>query len=251
MNNHNFHANNYNRVLIDLGNTACKVAFAKERELGPLFSADGSAPLSFLQEIIKNEVFDIIVFSSVQRYDPELVDYLKVHAQKLIVVDGDTPTVLHIDYLTSDRLGADLLAAGVGAITQFPGEDLLVIDFGTAITYESISKKGWLLGVNISPGMLIRFKALHQFTHALPFIKVEEEEIIPDYGIDTRGAITAGVVQGIVHELEGYIAKNQGNKIILTGGDAVFFAEKLKTPIFVDCKLTITGLAEIAQSYAK
>jgi len=251
MKSNNCNANNYNRVLIDLGNTACKVAFAKEKEIGPLYSSDGSAPLAFLQELIKNEVYDIIVFSSVQKYEPELVAFLRARSHKLVVVDGDTPTKLQIDYTTSDRIGADLLAAGVGAITQFPGEELLVIDFGTAITYESINKEGWLLGVNISPGMQIRLKALHQFTDALPLINVDKEEEIPDYGIDTRGAMIAGVVKGIVHEIEGYITENKNKKIILAGGDAIFFAKKLKTPIFVDCKLIIKGLAEIAQSYAE
>jgi len=247
----NDYANNYNRVLIDLGNTACKVAFAKDKEIGPLFSSDGSEPLSFLKELINNEIFDIIVFCSVQKYHPELVVFLRAQSRKLVVVDGDTPSKLQIDYVTSDRIGADLLAAGVGAITQFPGEDLFVIDFGTAITYESINKEGWLLGVNISPGMQIRLKALHQFTDALPLINVDKEEEIPDYGIDTRGAIIAGVVQGIVYEIEGYIAENKNKKIILSGGDANFFAKKLKTPIFVDCKLIIKGLAEIAHSYAE
>ena len=243
---------NYNRVLIDLGNTACKVALAKEMEIGPVFKSDGSAPLSFLREVLDNrrETFDIIVLSSVQKFDPQLVAYLEERSYRLIVVDGDTPTALRINYQTSDRIGADLLAAGTGAISLFPGEDLLVIDFGTAITFESINKEGWLTGVNISPGMQTRYRALHHFTHALPYIVMEEEETVPDYGVDTRGAMTAGVVQGIVHEIEGYIAKNKDKKIILTGGDAIYFAKQLKTPIFVDCNLIFTGLALIAQRYA-
>jgi type III pantothenate kinase len=115
---------------------------------------------------------------------------------------------------------------------------------------QTIDKEGRFLGVNISPGLLMRLKALHQHTDALPLIHLEQEEKVPDMGTDTRGAIVAGVVQGIVHEVEGYIAKNQDKKIILTGGDALFFAKQLKTPIFVDCNLIFMGLAEIAQSYA-
>jgi len=239
-------------LLIDLGNTACKVAFARGKEIGPVFKSDGSAPLSFIQKIVEDrgEVFDVIVFGSVQRYDPQLVAYLKSQTRTLIVVDGDTPTALRIDYAkTPDRLGADLLAAGVGAITQFPGEDLLVVDFGTAITFEAINKEGWLCGLNISPGLQTRFKALHQCTHALPLITLEEGEEVPDYGMDTRGAMISGVVRGIVHEIEGYIHQNRDKRVIFTGGDAIFFAEKLKIPIFADYNLIFTGLAEIAQNH--
>jgi len=240
-----------NNVLIDLGNTRCKVAFATEREIGAVFKSDGAKPFAFLQGILKEEVFDIIVFSSVQRHDPHLVSYLKERARKLVVVDGDTPTALRIDYKTPDRLGADRLAAAVGAVSLYPGADLLVIDFGTAITFDYISKEGEFMGGNISLGMQMRFRALHHFTQGLPSIELVPDEEIPDYGIDTRGNITAGVVQGIVHELEGYIYRNQDKTIIFTGGDAIFFAKRLKTPIFVDCNLIFTGLIEIAQSYAK
>ena len=244
-------------VLIDLGNTACKVAFAKGRAIiETVRSEDGEDPFSFLKNLLGNNVsgqdlFDIIVLSSVKRHDPALVAWLESRCQKLIVVDGDIPTALKIDYQTSDRLGADLLASGLGAVVHYPGEDVLVICFGTAITVTSIDKGGRFLGVNISPGLLIRLKALHQYTDGLPLILLAQEEVIPDMGIDTRGAITAGVVKGIVHEVEGYITKNQDKKIILTGGDALFFAKQLKTPIFVDCNLIFMGLAEIAQSYAE
>jgi len=239
-------------VLIDLGNTACKVAFAKEKEIGETIkSTNGENPQLFLRNLLADNVFDIIVFSSVQKHNPELITWLQSRCRKLIVVDGDTPTALQIDYQTSDRLGGDLLASGLGAITCFPGEDVVVIDFGTAITVEAINKEGKFLGVNISPGLQMRLKALNQYTAGLPLILLEQNEAIPYMGIDTRGAITAGVVHGIVHEMEGYIAKNQDKKIILTGGDAIFFAEKLKTPIFVSCNLIFIGLAEIAQSYAE
>ena len=239
-----------NRLLIDLGNTRCKVAFANNREVISVLSGDGAAPLPFLQEAIKDQIFDIIVFSSVQRDNPLLRAFLQERARKLVVVDGDTPTVLRINYQTPDRLGADRLAADVGAVVCHPGEDLLVIDFGTAITFDYINKDREFIGGNISLGMQMRFKALHHFTQGLPLIEPEPDEPIPPYGIDTRGNITAGVVQGIVHELEGYIAKNQDRKIIFTGGDAIFFAKQLKTPIFVDYNLIFTGLFEIAEGYA-
>ncbi|MDR2585076.1 MAG: type III pantothenate kinase [Prevotellaceae bacterium] len=238
-------------LIIDIGNTACKAAYSVGKEIEPIFTKDGLNPLLYLQEVTTDEVFDTIVLSSVQERDSQLILWLKEKAGKLIVVDGDTPTVLRIDYQTPDRLGADRLAAGVGAVTQYPGKDLLVIDFGTAITYDFISKERQFMGGNISLGLQMRCKALHQFTYALPLILPSKDEEVPEYGIDTRGNIVAGVIWGIVHELEGYIAKNQDKTIIFTGGDALFFAQMLKTPIFVDCNLVFIGLAQIAQSYAE
>ena len=241
-----------NNVLIDVGNTACKVAYACGREIGKtVTSGSGENPYQFLTHQLGDNFFDTVVFSSVQRYDAELVAWLESHCGKLIVVDGNTPTALKIDYQTSDRLGADLLASGLGAILRFPGRDVAVFGFGTAITIGAIDGEGRFLGVNISPGFQMRLKALHQYTQGLPLIQLGEEELIPDMGTDTRGAIAAGVVQGILYEIEGYIARNQDKKIIFTGGDALFFAKRLKTPIFVDCNLIFMGLAEIAQSYVE
>ena len=84
-----------------------------------------------------------------------------------------------------------------------PGKDLLVIDAGTAITYELIDASGSYLGGNISPGMTTRFRALNLFTEKLPL--VVEQEYIPLVGTDTETAIQAGVVNGIVCEMDGYI----------------------------------------------
>lgn len=237
-------------LLIDLGNTRCKVACANGMEIGKVLNSNGDNPLAFLREVMQDTLFDVIVFSSVQRRDVHLISFLEGRARKVVVVDGDTPTALRINYQTSDRLGADRLAAAVGAVTRYPNKDLLVIDFGTAITFDYISKEREFVGGNISLGMNMRFRALHHFTQGLPLIEMEEDEDVPCYGTDTRGNITAGVVRGIVHEIEGYIAKNQNRKIILTGGDAIFFAKQLKIPIFVDCNLIFTGLSVIAQSYA-
>jgi len=239
-----------NRLLIDLGNTRCKAAFAHHKEILSVLSSDGSDSLSFLQEAIQEQRFDIIVLSSVQRRDSKLIAFLASRARTFVEVDGDTPTLLRIDYQTPDRLGADRLAAGVGAVTRYPGKDLLVIDFGTAITFDFINKDGELIGGNISLGMQMRFKALHHFTQCLPLIQMEADEPIPPFGMDTRGNMMAGVVHGIVHEIEGYVAKYQDRTIILTGGDAIFFAKQLKTPIFADYNLIFTGLSEIAQNYA-
>ena len=248
---HEINNEKYDRLLIDLGNTSCKLAFAKGKEVGKTTrSSEGAHPLLFLEGQLMGGFFDLIVLSSVQKRDLELEAWLRSCCRKLIVVDGNTPTALQIDYQTPDRLGPDLLAGGLGAITRFPGEALLVMDFGTAITVELIDKEGRLLGLNIAPGLHTRFKALYQNTDGLPLIPFDSQEPVPEMGMDTRSAITAGVVWGIVHEIEGYMHRHPDKKVIFTGGDANFFAEKLKIPIFVDYNLIFTGLAEIAHTHA-
>ena len=235
-------------VLIDIGNTACKLAFARGKEIVEVVNGDDQEPLAFLQKTLQEDAYEVIVLSSVRHRNVAMEDFLRGKGP-LVVVTGDTKSALTINYTTPDRLGADRLAADLGAITLFKGEDLLVVDFGTAITYDFISKEGECIGGNISPGLKMRLRALAEFTDGLPLIEMDPQENIPECGIDTRGAMLAGVVLGIVDEIAGYIARNEDKKVIFTGGDANFFAKKLKTPIFVVYNLVLIGLAEIAHDH--
>ncbi|NJK84871.1 MAG: type III pantothenate kinase [Bacteroidales bacterium] len=144
-------------------------------------------------------------------------------------------------------MGKDRLAAAVGAYTIYPYFNVLVIDAGSAITFDMVSESGEYLGGNISPGLEMRFRALHEFTSKLPW--VSKNENFPDAGFDTESSIVCGVQWGIINEIEGYIlnylAKFQNIKIILTGGDANFFDKKVKSPIFVVPNLVLIGLNQI------
>ena len=115
---------------------------------------------------------------------------------------------------------------------------------GTAITFDILTSGGEYLGGNISPGLVMRFRALHAFTSQLPLL--EKDEFSADPGTDTRTAIISGVQKGILYEIHGYMEhfseQYPGLKVILTGGDADFFADKLKRPIFVVPNLVLCGL---------
>ena len=113
----------------------------------------------------------------------------------------------------------------------------------------ALNKKGVFLGGNISLGLTSRFRALNQFTKRLPFIKPVEN--IPQFGVDTHGAMTAGVVFGLKFEVEGYINQYPDHTIVFTGGDAFYFAEKMKSAIFVTPNLVLMGLAQIADYYVE
>jgi type III pantothenate kinase len=126
---------------------------------------------------------------------------------------------------------------------------LLVIDAGTAITYELLEASGKYKGGNISPGMTTRFKALNQFTKKLPL--VSETEDVPFLGRDTTSAIQAGVVNGIVFEMDGYIdalkVEYPSLLVFLTGGHSFYFERRLKNTIFADINLVLTGLNRILE----
>ena len=151
-------------------------------------------------------------------------------------------------YGTPHTLGADRIYASVGAHSLFPGKDCVIIDFGTAITFDFLTSRGEFLGGNISPGLDTRFRALNHFTGKLPLLeRVDSVELV---GNSTTGAMESGVILGTLFEIEGYIRNYPGYNFIFTGGDAIFFAEKLKSPIFVVCNLVLMGLSQIAKTDA-
>jgi type III pantothenate kinase len=143
----------------------------------------------------------------------------------------------------------DRLASAIGANHRFPKRNILVIDAGTAITVDFISSEEKYLGGNIIPGMAMRFKGLHEYTNRLPLVKAKNE--FPLLGNSTETAILAGVINGIIFELEGYIRllENKYPELIvmMTGGDADFFAKHLKNNIFVDLNLIFAGLNRIIE----
>jgi len=129
---------------------------------------------------------------------------------------------------------------------------VLVVDAGTAITYELVNDCGEYAGGNISLGIDMRFKALHHFTGQLPLCHRAEEYAA--LGVDTQSAIVAGVLNGVLYEvevnLEQFTLKIPNLRVIFTGGDAVFFANRLKKPIFVVLDLVMIGLNRILEHYA-
>jgi type III pantothenate kinase len=139
------------------------------------------------------------------------------------------------------------MAAVVGARALYPGQACLVIDAGTCITYDYIDREGSYHGGAISPGIDMRFRALHKYTASLPHVaRGNRHNLI---GTSTRTSMISGVVNGTVREIEGVICSyhniDAGIRVILCGGDAIFFEKKLKGSIFAVPDLVITGLYKI------
>ncbi len=145
-------------------------------------------------------------------------------------------------------MGYDRIAAVTGAHTIYPNNNVLVIDAGTALTYDLVTAEGEYLGGNISPGMNMRFKALNKFTNRLPLLSINDEEI-DLLGTSTEKAIKSGVVNGVLMEIEGFISsvsqKFTDLKVVITGGDAFSFEKRLKSSIFVISHLNLIGLNRI------
>lgn len=163
-----------------------------------------------------------------------------------------SPLPITLAYETPETLGKDRIAAVAGAAARLPGTNLAVIDAGTALTIDVVTGKGVFIGGNISPGMKMRFTALHQQTFSLPEVEAADE--VPLIGRNTREAILAGVVNGLLYEIDNSInsLKNKYNdlQVIMTGGDALYLSGRLKNIIFVEENLVLSGLNAILRNFS-
>jgi len=236
-------------LILDIGTSFIKIAIFSKSEI--LFKESiPEVSVDYVSLILKNfSDIKYAILSSVRKRDTALLDFLDKNFHMPIELSAKTPVPVKNLYGSPSTLGYDRLAAVVGANTIFPDANILVIDIGSAITIDFINNKNEFPGGNISPGMVMRFRALNEFTANLPLEYPQEN---PDLmGSDTSGAIISGVENGIIFEVDGYIRKLSSRekdlKVIMTGGDAAFFAEKIKTQILVDVNLTLKGLNRILE----
>lgn len=164
--------------------------------------------------------------------DDSLRALLEAKCDRLLVLDpASTPTPLRVGYRTPSTLGADRLAAAVGAWHLAQAPEVLVVDVGTAVTYDFVRGNEYV-GGNIAPGIGMRLRALNHYTARLPL--VESRGPIEPWGGDTIMALRSGAVDGVVAEIE-YYARRLGPdaKVVLTGGAAPLVAPYLSfEPIF-------------------
>ncbi|MDR3140281.1 MAG: type III pantothenate kinase [Tannerellaceae bacterium] len=239
-------------LIIEQGNTATKVAIFENSHLTTSFIYDDFKVSDITFLFLKyNPEYGIM--STVTGTNRETVSFLESRLSHFILLDEKVPLPIKVQYQTPETLGKDRLAAAVGAHYLEPGKDMLVIDAGTAITYELIEAAGVYLGGNISPGMTTRFKALNDYARKLPLVKETEE--IPFIGDRTETAVQAGVVNGICYEMDGYIndlrLKYPGLLVFLTGGHTNYFAKRLKNIIFANINLVLVGLNRILEYNAE
>ncbi len=235
-------------LTIDIGNTRNKFAIFDKNEIVDVITDELS--VSVTQNILtKYSNIENAILSTVKNIDSSIKSHLSSSLNYVMELDEKSKIPVENFYKTKNTLGKDRLAAVIGANNIYPDTSVLVIDMGTAITFDLLNKNNQYLGGTISPGLKMRFKALNHFTDKLPLLnKNENYNIIAD---NTSDAIISGVQNGIVFEVDGYInsLKNKYDdlKIILTGGDAIFFDKKLKNTIFVNLNLNNIGLNRILE----
>ena len=189
------------------------------------------------------------VVASTRGEAPAIVEAVRRHTDYLLEFTPATPVPIGNAYLTPATLGRDRLAAAVGAATLYPRRNALIVDFGTAVTLDFVSADGVFRGGCISPGMAMRFRALHEYTAALPLCDATDSAEL--LGRTTDEAVRLGVMNSLAFEIEGYIARMQGEIedlcVIFTGGDTNFFAKRIKNTIFANCNLIFWGLNRILE----
>ncbi len=235
------------KLIIDIGNTRSKVAVFSDDHPEEVTVCE-TLSVNCLDKMVKKyPAIRSAILSAVKDY-PEAVDrYLEARFY-FLKLNEKTPLPIKILYKTPRLLGKDRIALAVAARSVFPGQNVLVIDAGTTITYDFVNEEGEYPGGAISPGIRMRLKALHTFTGKLPLI--EADDTMPDWvGNDTPGAILSGVLNGVVAEVQAFIDAYRKRfsplQIVLSGGDEKYFDKRLKNNIFAHPNFVLTGLKEI------
>lgn len=230
-------------LTIDIGNTRFKIILFEEET--PVYEEILTEGLTAAVERIYTRFLPRkCAWCNVGGNEKEVQHIMESLPCPAIHLTGQTEVPLQVRYKSRKTLGADRLAAVLGATALLPHTDLLVIDAGTCITYDLVDAAGNYLGGNISPGIEMRLKALHHFTARLP--KVEEAGPLPDIGCNTETAIRCGVTQGVTYEIEGYVGQLRKTypqlQVFLTGGSHFDFSEALQERLRTDHYLVARGL---------
>ena len=238
-------------LIIDIGNTATKLAIYDGNEKKALIRADKLSQEELEKKLSAFKIENAII-SSVKTTADELIDSLTARIPYVHYLSFRSRLPFAIEYDTPETLGPDRIAAVGGAYLYFPGAEILVIDAGTAITYDYLIGKTYK-GGNISPGLGIRFKALNKFTGRLPLVAPSDIYTFP--GRNTIDAIVAGVLSGVIYEINEYIRtfekKYTQVKVVLTGGDGEYLKGKINHQVNYIPDLVIDGLNYILECNAK
>lgn len=236
-------------LIIDVGNSFAKLAVFEENSM--VFKArvetnDCVKEIKKLQDIYGD--FDFAMVSSVGKLDEETLKFLKA-SFNLQILTHETKLPFHNLYATPKTLGIDRMALVCASVEQFPNRNVLIIDAGTCITFDFIDAKNHYLGGAISPGIRMRYKAMHNQTANLPLLPTE----IPNHfiGNSTVSSMHSGVLYGVINEIDGnierYLEKYSDLTVILTGGDTKMLSKQLKSSIFADSDFLLKGLNFILQ----
>lgn len=246
-------------VAIDIGNTRSKIAwFSSERQIVNHLSPDDLWIVEtnllekelerILQDFPIHTEMSVAWISTAAKFPiQDFTCWQRLQKSPIFVpIDANFPFPIQNAYATPTTLGTDRIVSVIAAQQQAKDVAVLVIDAGTAITYDFADEKGVYLGGGISPGLRMRFRALHEFTARLPFITEKQHTDL--VGDSTQNSMLSGVINGTIAEIQGTIARYKVEKrfpisVFLTGGDALFLSEKLQDIDYIDEQLVLKGIA--------
>lgn len=233
-------------LIIDSGNTFLKLGVYDQTLNLNFYRITYDEIEITLEKIIKNYRIENIVLSVVGHLDVTILEQ-KMPFAEITTISNQSIFPFKNTYETPETLGIDRMVLSAGAVFKYPNKNRLVIDIGSCITYDYINNQNDYLGGAISPGINMRYAALHEKTAKLPLLKAITTEYI--IGKNTNQSIHSGVINGILFEINGFVnhLTNQNDNfiIILTGGGSIFFDKPLKSIIFVEPNFLMDSLAQL------
>lgn len=236
-------------LVIDWGNSSLKTGWFRGQEL--IGVSRYESPEILITELNKQPATHILV-SSTSRPGSDIRRQLTDLGTDFWVLDSQTAVPIRNGYDTPTTLGADRVAAAVGAVTLFPDQSCLILDLGTCLTADLVDQDAVFQGGLISPGLRMRFRAMHEQTARLPLVELPadvNQHWPPLTAKNTVQAMQSGVLNGLTFEINGiienYRQERPGIVVLVCGGDASSFESRLKPPIFVVPELVLIGLNRI------
>ena len=234
-------------LTIDIGNTKAKYAVFNDKDIVENHVFD---PLSddLTNVLQRHPNINKGIISSVGGNLNECLEQLK--DIKVLVLNSETKLPFCLNYKDKSKIGADRLALVASAFAEKPHQNNLVIDIGTCITYDILTADDRHLGGPISPGMKLRFKAMHEHTALLPLCEPTHDELklICD---DTTECLQSGVQLGVLHEIKEFIElyslKFNDLNVFISGGDNIFLQNQLKNCTFASSNFMFNGLRLILE----
>ena len=231
-------------LAIDAGNSNIKVALFDGHEFRAQWRLTGSE-LDQLAKMDPQRLEAIVIASVVPALNPTLTRISEEHFKLTpVFVDHTTPTGLKILYDSPTELGADRIVDAVAGVEKY-GAPCIVVDFGTATTFNAINGACEFLGGAISPGLMTCSEALFARAAKLPRVKLEPPARV--IGASTTTAMQSGIYYGYVSLVDGLVERmiremGETPRVIATGGLAHTIAPASQYIEHVDETLTLEGL---------
>lgn len=246
-------------LIIDIGNSRVKTGIFRNGKVTEVLNHSHQEFSEQLNNWIKSEnvASDIQYIGCASVGNKDMLAVVEQLAGSLpgarwLAIDHQTPLPVINAYRSPRTLGMDRICACAGARSLTPTGPLLVIDSGTAITYDYLDASNHYQGGGIAPGLRSRFRSLNDYTASLPLVDPEGD--LPLIGYNTETSIRSGVVNGMLAEISGIISRYRALSddqltVYLTGGDGVYLGNHLKSINFVDSNLLLIGIQTVVSYY--